>query len=226
MSPGSWPEDRTDLGRSAPADVVKAVDVSFRGRWEREGILPAPRADDLAIMRRLSLALTGSIPSLEEIRAFEARPPDRRVAEWVDLLLEDRRSADYLAERFTRAFVGTEAGPFIVFRRRRFRSWLSDQILENRPFDGIVRDLIASDGLWTDRPATNFLTATYDPEREIPDPDRLASRSARAFLGLTGSLESEFPDQPSGHEVDHRQLDERLAAGRRPLVVLAQPAAP
>ena len=41
------------------------------------------------------------------------------------------------------AFVGTEDGPFLVFRRRRFISWLSDAILEGRRYDAIVRDLIA-----------------------------------------------------------------------------------
>ena len=85
-------------------------------------------------MRRLSLALTGTIPSLEEIRRFEARPAEVGSRRWLDDLLRDRRSADYLAERFARALVGTEDGPFIQFRRRRFISWLSDAFLENRPY--------------------------------------------------------------------------------------------
>ena len=135
-------------------------------------------------MRRLSLALTGSVPSLEEIRRFEARPEGRGSTAWLDDLLRDRRSADYLAERFARAFVGTEDGPFILFRRRRFVAWLSDAILENRPYDAIVRDMIADSGVWTDHPATNFVTVTFDREAERPDPERLAARVARAFLGV------------------------------------------
>ena len=135
-------------------------------------------------MRRLSLALTGTIPSLEEIRRFEARPAGDRVRPWLDGLLRDRRCADYLAERLARAFVGTEDGPFLVFRRRRFVSWLSDELLQNRPYDAIVRDLIAGQGLWTDHPATNFVTVTFDPETKEPNPERLAARVARAFLGV------------------------------------------
>ena len=83
-------------------------------------------------MRRLSLALCGTVPSLEEIRRFEARPKDTRVTEWLDTLLRDRRCTDYLAERFARVYVGTEDGPFILYRRRRFIAWLSDALLENR----------------------------------------------------------------------------------------------
>src|SRR5688572_30027405 len=59
--------------------VVKQVDESFREDWKAKGLQPAPRADDLAVARRLSLALTGSVPSLEEIRQFEAQPSDKRL---------------------------------------------------------------------------------------------------------------------------------------------------
>ena len=96
--------------------------------------MPAAPAPELAVMRRLALALCGSIPSLEEIRRFEARPKDGRVSTpGSTTCSRDRRCADYLAERFARAFVGTEDGPFLQFRRRRFMAWLSDAILENRP---------------------------------------------------------------------------------------------
>ena len=135
-------------------------------------------------MRRLTLALCGTIPSLEEIRQFEARPPRQRLEGFVSDLLRDRRTADYLAERFARALVGTEDGPFIQFRRRRFTTWLSDAILANRPYDAVVRDLVADQGLWTDHPATNFISVTFSEEAKSPDPERLAARVSRVFLGV------------------------------------------
>jgi Protein of unknown function (DUF1553)/Protein of unknown function (DUF1549) len=164
-------------------EVVRLVDEEFRRAWRERGIEPAPPAPDLAVMRRLSLALTGMLPSLEEIRRFEARSPERRVDLWLDDLLRDRRSADYLAERFARAYVGTEDGPFIQFRRRRFTTWLSDALLANRSYAAIVRDLIADRGVWTDHPATNFVSVTFDETAKLPNPERLAARVSRAFLG-------------------------------------------
>ena len=164
--------------------IVDEVDATFRRKWAEQGLTPTRRGPDLALMRRVSLALTGSIPSLEEIRRFEARPIPGRVARWVDDLLIDRRSADYLAERLARAFVGTEGGPFLVYRRRRFVSWLGDELTRNRPYDQIVRDLIAGRGVWTDHPSTNFISVTFDPDKKVYDPERLAARVARAFLGV------------------------------------------
>jgi len=168
--------------------VVAAVNAAFREQW-REGWFtperkPAGRADDRLIARRLSLALMGTIPSLQEIRQLEAYQGPERIQWYLTGILEDERSADYLAERFARAFVGTEGGPFLVFRRRRLVAWLRDQLHQNRRFDGIVKDLISAEGLWTDQPAANFITVSISPASgNQPDPEKLAGRVARAFLG-------------------------------------------
>ncbi len=176
---------QTALKPDAVAAVAR-VDAEFQASWQDEELTPAPRADDFTIARRLSLALTGMIPSLEEVRALEAVPQEQRIDWWVDHLLADRRYADYFGERLARAYVGTENGPFLAFRRRRFVVWLSDRLHENDPYDEIVRDLIADTGLWTGDPAVNFITVTIDQNKEgsPPDPARLAGRTTRAFLGM------------------------------------------
>ncbi len=165
--------------------VVRRVDASFRRDWTAGHISAAPQADDLLVARRLALGLIGTIPSLEEIRSFESLPPEGRMSWWIERILHDRRFTDNFAERFARAFVGTEDGPFVFYRRRRFVAWLAEQFAANRAYDAMVRDLIASEGLWTDKPAVNFLSVTVQADnKNQPDPVRLAGRTARAFLGL------------------------------------------
>jgi hypothetical protein len=165
--------------------AVDAIDASFVGQWDARGLRPAPAAPDLAVARRLALGLMGTIPSLEEVRQFERLPAGERLAWWLDHVLADRRFADHFAERFARAWVGTEDGPFVLYRRRRFVTWLSDQLAQGRPYDALVRDLIASEGLWTSQPAANFVSVTIQPDNQNqPDPVRLAGRVTRAFLGL------------------------------------------
>lgn len=165
--------------------IVQRVDASFEETWSTNQIQPAVIADDLTIARRLSLGLMGTVPSLEEIRQLESRPQEDRLTWWIDHILQDPRYADYLGERFSRAFVGTEDGPFILFRRRKFRTWVSEQIAKNTPYDRIVRDIISSEGIWTQNPATNFVTVTVQNDKKNqPDPVRLAGRITRAFLGI------------------------------------------
>lgn len=180
---GSLPGPVPELTSEELATVAR-VDQAFHAQWRQAGLKPAPLADHWTVIRRLSLGLMGTIPSLEAIRSLERLPPEQRSSAWLHQAFQDRRYADYLAERLARAFVGTEDGPFVFYRRRRFVSWLSDQLLARRPYDALVRDLIADEGLWTDKPATNFITVTYEEERKGPNPERLAARVARAFLGV------------------------------------------
>ena len=166
-------------------DCVEQLDNAFERRWADDSSDVAPPADWTTVCRRLSLAMAGSGMSLEEIRELELLDTDQRVKSHLEKLLRNPRFHDYWGERFTRVFVGTEDGPFITFRRRRFRHWLSDAIAQNRPYDQLVRNLVTAQGLWTDRPEVNFLTVTVGTNEEgQPDPIRLAGRTARAFLGM------------------------------------------
>lgn len=175
----------SQANRSSLQETVEQVDKAFAHDWSKADLQSATKANDLLVARRLSLALTGSIPSFEEIRTLQELPAEQRISRWVDQLLTDQRYFDYLAERLARAYVGTEAGPFLVYRRRRFVSWLSNQLAENRPYDDLVQELITVDGLWTDSPAANFLTVTIDQNGDNqPDETRLAGRITRAFLGI------------------------------------------
>ena len=161
--------------------TVTKVNRLFATRWARSGLVPASQASQFQILRRLTLALYGTVPALEEIRRFEADQEPDRLARWVEGMLRDRRFPEYFAERLARSYVGVDGGEFIVYRRDRFVEWLTEALAENRPYDTIVREIIADRGLWTGSPATNFITAAVvmgDLEEE-----QLAGRVFRAFLG-------------------------------------------
>lgn len=169
--------------RPVPIDdeVVARLDRLFVDRWREAAVESAARADDLTLLRRTWLALAGTIPSLEEIRRFEADEQPDRWRRWLDTILADRRTAEHLARRLATALVGTDGGQFIVFRRDRFVAWLADQIHANRPFDEIVTAMVAEQGLWTDTPAVNFITQAADDG--AIDAETLAVRVSRALLG-------------------------------------------
>jgi hypothetical protein len=203
--------------RTVASRVNSAMDVEI----EKRHLAKAKQADWRTVARRVSLALIGNGLSLEEMRVLEQIPEGERIGWWTEYVLQDRRSADYLAERWTRATVGTNQGPFLIFRRRKYVDWLADQLEKNTPYDALVRELISSQGSWTDAPQVNFLTATMDDaDNKRPDAVRLAGRTSRAFLaqridclqchqdylgkvGFTDGLETAanaIADQPSNPE--------------------------
>lgn len=207
-------------------EAVARFDEVLAAQWKSEGMMPSGLAPSGQVARRIALALTGSVPSLEEVRRFQGRwqaadelvaqrtgagpqgkvsaadratlfarlaaePDEHRdvVLAWVSELVDrptDRRFGDYWAERIARSMVGTHQDPFILYRRRRFVLWLSDQLRANRPYDEVVREMIAGAGVWTDKPGVNFITSTIKPAQgnNQPDPEELGAATARAFLGV------------------------------------------
>jgi hypothetical protein len=213
------------------SQTLADLNDEFHAHWRDKQLPHASRADDLTIARRLSLGLAGTVPSLEEIRALEAVPPVDRIEWWTSRLLADRRYADYVAERLARAYVGTEDGPLILYRRRRFANWLSDNLAEGTRYDEIVRRLIADTGLWNSDPAVNFVTVTIKGNgNNEPDEIRLAGRTTRAFLGMRidclqchddklGTIVlGEKSDPQGGKQTDFHQLAAFFAQARLGLV--------
>ncbi len=161
----------------------------------------AEPADELMVLRRLSLALHGSIPSLEEIRKFEADESPHRLSKWLEYLLQDDRFNDYFAERLARSYVGVEEGQFLIFRRDRFLNWLTKELKNNRPYDEIVRAMVSGKGVWTSQGEVNFITSALADDEF--DPNKLTARSMRAFLGQRMDCA-----QCHDHPFDHWKQDE------------------
>ena len=185
------------VNQSEIQTTVQYVDSFLEQQWRDLNLQPANRSDDLQILRRLSLALHGTIPSLEEIREFENDQQPDRLERWVSRLLSDKRFGEYFAQRLSRAMVGTEEGPFLVFRRGKLNEWLADQVQQDEAWDTIVTRLMTQTGLWTGQPATNFITVANmgdqeedeDEDSNLPvvnrlDENMLTARTVRAFLGL------------------------------------------
>ncbi|MEL7337027.1 MAG: DUF1549 domain-containing protein, partial [Planctomycetota bacterium] len=176
-------------GTNVPADVAgisRDLNEEFRQLWKARGLKSTSDADWRTLCRRLSLALVGTGMSVKEYRNLQRLPEKERFTAHLENLLSSQRFSDYWAERLTRVYAGHENGPFIVYRRRKFRLWLSQQISNGVPYDQLVRSLVSADGLWTEDPAVNFLTRTNQDGEEDnqPDPITLAARTTRAFLGL------------------------------------------
>jgi hypothetical protein len=165
---------------SSLIEIVDRVDAAFAERWKAADIAPARPAADLQILKRLTLALHGTIPSLDEIRQFEADSRPDRIHHWTRRLLADSRYAGYFADRLTRNFVGIrKENVFVVISPRRdpFVNWLGSHLKKNTPYDEIVRLMMTAEGMWTANPATTFLTSPDNQE------DRLAAKTVRTFLG-------------------------------------------
>ncbi|MDP6504386.1 MAG: DUF1549 domain-containing protein, partial [Planctomycetota bacterium] len=63
------------------------IDPFILARLEREGVKPSPEADRFTLLRRLSLDITGLLPSPEEVDAFASDRSSNAYSKVVDRLL-------------------------------------------------------------------------------------------------------------------------------------------
>jgi hypothetical protein len=70
-----------------------------------------------------------------------------------------------------------------LFRRRKFNAWIAEHLAKDTGYNQLAHSMISAEGLWTDTPQVNFVTATMDEgDNGRGDPIRLAGRTSRAFL--------------------------------------------
>ena len=137
----------------------------------------APRADDAEFLRRVSLSLTGVIPSADEARAFLAdKAPDKRV-KLVDKLLASDGYARHLTDLFDVLLMDRRADKHV--KRPEWRGFLQTSFAQNKPYDQFVREILSADGSDPKaRPAAKFF---LDRDGE---PNVLTKDITRLFLGM------------------------------------------
>lgn len=105
---------------------------------------PAP-LDDAAFLRRVYLDLVGLLPTPAERTAFlRDKSPDRRARLVERLLADDRAYADHWLTFWNDLLRNDYKGTgYIDGGRKQISAWLYRGLLENKPYDQLVRELIS-----------------------------------------------------------------------------------
>lgn len=121
------------------------IDDEVLGVLEVLRIPPSPPATDEAWLRRVTLDLTGRLPTPERIEAYVAdRGPLKRVA-MVDSLLADEAFVDYWTLRFSK-LLRMHALPNEPEALRAYANWLRLRLASGTGFDELARELLTSTG--------------------------------------------------------------------------------
>ena len=178
-------EDEIMPPKGAP---LSAEEIGLLKRWIDGGASwpqfdvadfePNPLADDLVFLRRVTLDTVGVTPSEGELAAFRK---DRRRDEVIDRLLADRRWADHWMGYWLDVLAENpnminptlnNTGPF--------RWWLYESMLDNKPADLFVTELIRMEGSERFGGPAGFATAS---QNDLP----MAAKGiivSSAFLGV------------------------------------------
>jgi hypothetical protein len=176
------------------------IDAFILARLEALGLEPAPPADRMTLIRRLTYDLIGLPPSPQEVDAFVADQTPDSLERLVDRLLSSphygekwgRHWLDLVGYGETNGYERDSAKPFAW----RYRDYVIASLNQDKPFDRFVREQLAGDeiepvsaeslvatgfyrlGIWDDEPADREL-ARFDGL------DGVIATAAQVFLGMS-----------------------------------------
>ena len=137
------------------------IDRFLLARLERESLAPSPEASREALIRRLSLDLTGLPPTIEEIDAFLNDKSAGAYEKLVDRLLASPRYGERMAARWLDAARYADSNGYQYDGERfmwRWRDWVIEAYNRNLPYNQFVLEQIAGDML--PNPALDQVIAT------------------------------------------------------------------
>ena len=141
--------------------TVNPIDAFIRHRLQQEGLTPSAPAAREALIRRVSLDLTGLPPTLAEIDAFLKDESPNAFEKVVDRLLASPHYGEQMAQQWLDFARYADSNGFQVDSSRKmsaWRDWVIAAFNENQPFDQFTIEQLAGDLL--PNPTREQITAT------------------------------------------------------------------
>ena len=168
--------------------VANFIDTQVGAKLAASGIAPATVAGDEEFLRRVTLDLTGMIPTTADVQAFLADTrPDKR-AKKIDALL----NSDAFVDRWTMWFGDLVQNVQVANNSREYYlgknayyNWIHDSIRAGKPYDLMVREVLSTEGDNFQTGAANYVVRQIQRNGPPQDTlDNLAAHSAEKFLGI------------------------------------------
>ncbi len=123
--------------------------------------VPAPTCSDEEFIRRVTLDITGLLPTPDETTAFLADADPNKRARWIDELLERDEYAKFWALKWgdllrMTSKVISDRGVY------KYHRWVELAFDENMPYDQFARELLTASGSTLSNPPANFFRAAAD----------------------------------------------------------------
>ncbi|HXI13651.1 MAG TPA: DUF1549 domain-containing protein [Thermoanaerobaculia bacterium] len=167
---------------------VNFIDTHIFAKMSRDRVIPTSLASDEQFLRRVTLDLTGVIPDSATVTAFVADKAVNKRTKKIDELL----ASDAFGDRWTMWLgdlvqnVSAATNVRLYYQgRNAYYMFLKDAIRNGKPYDQIVRELIAGKGDSWATGAPNYAARQLQNNGPVQDTyDNLAAHSGEKFLAM------------------------------------------
>ena len=180
--------------RARPA--LNPIDAFVLAKLEAKGVPPAPPADRITLIRRLSLDLIGLPPTPAEVDAFVNDKSSAAYEKAVDHLLASPRYGERWARHWLDLARYAESEGFKSDESRpnawRYRDYVIKSFNENKPYDRFVREQLAGDELWPNDPWARVATAFNRHYADESNARNLMQRRQEILDDITDTVGATF----------------------------------
>ena len=179
----------------SPEWGAHAIDAFVRARQQTAGVTAVGLAPKEVLLRRVTLDLLGLPPTRAELDAFLADDSPAAYERVVDQLLARPEYAQRWARHWMDVWRYSDWDGYADEVREsqpniwRWRDWIVDSLAADKPYDQMVREMLAADELAPTDPdalrATGFLVRHWFKFNRNVWLDNAVEHTGKAFLGLT-----------------------------------------
>lgn len=178
--------------RRAPLDYDASQDVNFIDtflftRMLQDGVQPAGPASDAEYLRRVTLDITGHIPTAQQALDYAASPDPNKQGALLDRLLGSNEYADYWTLWFGNTFqVTSDYYDFIgIPGRNLFYNFVRSFVASDTSYQDFVTALITAAGDSHQSGAPNYIMRGQQYSQPVQDSwDEITNRVTTHFLGV------------------------------------------
>lgn len=191
LAPAAKSSGPKTAGSAQAAAPQGLIDKSLFQAMQDAGVTPAAPANDFEFIRRVTLDLTGRIPTAIAVQTFvNDNSPDKR-SKLIDALLASPEWVDkwtmYYGDLFKNSSFKAQVNLYNEGRNA-FYKWIRASLAANKPYDRMVREIIAAPGSNTWDPDTgqsNWIVGGRVTGGPLQDTqDQLTANVAETFLGV------------------------------------------
>ena len=143
-----WGEHWAYIPPEKPKDPAANIDFYINSKLEEEGLKPAPQADKLTLLRRLSLDLTGLPPSIAMQQSFMADSSEKGYEKVVDSLLASPHYGERWAAMWLDLARFADSKGYEKDAQRqiwRYRDWVIDAFNKDMSYDQFTIEQLGGD---------------------------------------------------------------------------------
>ncbi len=169
------------LGVPIPAYAFEPktlVDQYALAKWKELGLVPSELCSDEQFIRRVSIDLTGTLPTPAQVTQFVADQDPTKRDRLIDALVDSPEYSYYFANQWAdilrvkrRGQADRARGTFA------FHDWIRDAMATDKPYDQFAHEILGASGDEVNSPPTVWY-------KELQEPQQFVDDTAQVFLGL------------------------------------------